>query len=723
MKLSVIRGGGRFHALISVAVVAGFAFCAAYAETYTWTGSNNGEWTGANWTNEAGETVAWTDGNDAKFTNTEALTVKVPTAVRAENITRSDSAVALTFTGEGPLSWTGVFTSPALSAKSTSFECPLADVDGKGLRFDVGGICYLRADNQHTGGTYIKNTTSKGVKAFAINGVLSGKANTDDRALGPVPANVQTNVYIQGGPVALFVDSSYDISVHKNRTFLISKDEDFYLSPNGTLRINGNIVGELSSNGYPVDTRIVATNNWSGQTVLSGTNYVGRLFVSGRLEIANGRTQVVTSGRGTGINAALFVTGNGQSYYDGKNNKLGYMLVSGGTLVNSQNGYRFQTSAYGHLDIAGGIVSLAAETGSEFLNGHNTPGKITVRDGGRLDCSKFRISQTTAGTGGELFLEKGGTVRVREMWVDFNSKRKGTVHFNGGVLQSRAGSASPSVFVTMDATNSNWEGTDFKVEAGGAIFDTSNGQNLWFGRPLLTGVAEGETDGGLTCRLANGKAVVLYANTAGSTFNGPTRLVATDTGTITGNNRTLQCRVANALPTTATLQIGPGCQAAFSSYAGAAGSSDRENADLEQTIARLEGCGKVIYNSKLTVTGAVAPVFDGVYGTLVFEKPCTLNCDYEIAGDANGCSCLELNNSRQSLSGLEPPSIAGLKLKLADGTTLNKYAAKTTYKILNAQDGFTGTFDESELPSGWTVKYEDKAAYLCYEHGLMLIVR
>ena len=721
MKLSVIRGGGRFHALISVAVVAGFAFCAAYAETYTWTGPDNGEWTGANWKNEAGETVVWTDGKDAKFTNTEALTVKVPTAVRAENITRSGSAVALTFTGEGPLSWTGEFTSPALSDKSTSFECPLADVDGKGLSFDVGGICYLRAANKHTGGTYIKNTNKNmGVKAFAINGVPNGMSNTDDRALGPVPKNVQTNVYIQGGPVALFVDSSYDISVNKNRTFLISQGEDFYLSPNGTLRINGNIVGELSSNGYPVDTRIVATDNWSGQTVLSGTNYVGRLFVSGRLEIANGRTQVVTSERGSGINAALFVTGNGQSYYDGENNKRGYMLVSGGTLVNSQDGYRFQTSAYGHLDIAGGLVSLAAAAGSEFLNGHNTPGKITVRDGGRLYCSKFRISQTTAGTGGELFLEKGGTVRVREMWVDFGNKRKGTVHFNGGVLQSSAGSASSPVCVTKDATNDNWEGTDFKVEAGGAIFDTSNGQNLWFGRPLLTGVAEGETDGGLTCRLANRKAVVLYAKTADSTFNGPTRLVATGTGE---NDRTLQCRVANALPTTATLQIGPGCQAAFSSYAGGSGSQERENADLEQTIARLEGCGKVIYNSKLTVTGAVAPVFDGVYGTLVLEKPCKLNCDYEIAGDANGCSCLELNNSRQNLSGLEPPSIAGLKLKLVDGTTLNKHAAKTTYKILNAQHGFTGKFDESALPSGWTGKYENNAAYLCYEHGLMLIVR
>ena len=721
MKLSVIRGGGRFHALISVAVVAGFAFCAAYAETYTWTGPDNGEWTGANWKNEAGETVVWTDGNDAVFNGNKENKITVGEAVKAGNISVTGGTSPIYFYGTAPLSWTGEIKS---AGGHGYIYCPLVD-DGNGLHFNFGGHLYLLGANLHTGGTHIGNTAFGALRAFIIDGVYGGASAQNDFALGPVPKTKQPNIFIEGKNVALHVGSvQKDFHVHTNRTIVIRDGQTFNVSPNGVMHIDGDIKGENEgTTAYPTGTRLRSHHQWSGLTVLHGTNMFGRLLVSGRLEIAGGKTTLITKSAGVNENAALCLTNQNEKAYSDKH---GYLMVSGGLLGNYQNAHRFQTGGYGHLDVAGGTVEMAYKGGANqneyggFLNGYDSPGKVTIRDGGLLRCSKFRLSQTTIGNGGELFLEEGGTLRVRYIGIDFKAARKGIVHFNGGRLQSLEGNSNTST--TESPSNANWAGSEFKVEAGGAIFDTSNGQHLWFGRPLLTGVAEGETDGGLTCRLANGRVVVLHDNTAGSTFNGPTRLVAADTGTITGNNRTLQCRVANALPTTATLQIGPGCRAAFSSYAGGSGSQERENADLEQTIARLEGCGKVIYNSKLTVTGAVAPVFDGVYGTLVLEKPCTLNCYYEITGDANGCSCLELNNIRQELSGLEPPSIAGLKLKLADGTTLNKHAAKTTYKILNAQNGFTGKFDESALPSGWTVKYEDKAAYLCYEHGLMLIV-
>lgn len=698
MKLSSITNGSTTLAL--------FAAVAATADIYTWTGAANKTWdtTAANWTTGGGSfNVAWADGNDAVFANASSLTVTVPGAVTAGDITKNAGNAALTFSGAGPLSWTGTFTSPALGSANISFTCPLSD-NGGGLRFDLASLCYLRAENLHTGGTHFKNSRNTSLKAFAINGAPSGVAHDNDLALGPVPETVCTNLFVEGGKVALFVDSMYDISVHENRSILVSDGADFFVSPNGTLRIKGNIVGEFDAGGYPRGTRLVATNNWSGLTVLYGSNYIGRLMVSGRLEIADGRTQTVTGSAGTALNAAVYVAGNGKTYYDGSSNKRGYLLVSGGMLANYQNGYRFQTSAYGHLDIAGGQVYLASETASEFLNGMSSPGKVTVRDGGLFRCSLFRISQTTAGSGGELFLEDGGAFRVREMWVDFGNKRKGAVHFNGGSLMSADG--NDEVSVTRQPNNANWDGTVFKVKAGGAVFDTSNGQNIWFGRPLLPGLAAGETDGGLTAKLGSGRAVVLH-DSAVCSYTGPTRLEAVGSGS---GDRTLQCRVANALPADTTLQVGPGCAAAFNDY----NDDASQRVDLAQTIRRLEGTGNLKYNSALVVTNAVAPVFDGVYGTLTFEKSCSLSGDFEISGDANGCGRLKFESAGQDIS----------KLALqVDFSGFDEDASGKTYKILDAPGGYTGRFDESDIPSNWVVRYEQTAAYLAPFRPFLMIFR
>ncbi len=696
----------------AVASAAAFAAAFAAADTYTWTGAANNKWdkTSANWTTDGGASnVAWADGNDAVFANASALTVTVHRAVMAGDITKPKTAgnVALTFKGSGPLSWTGMFSTPALGSAWVYLDCPIAD-NGNGLHFDIAAHCYLRAHNLHTGGTHIRNSRgTSGVKVLAINGGTqgTGTGNDTDLALGPVPETVCTNIFVEGGKVALYCDSSFDIPVHENRTIWIANNATNYLNPAGTLRIMGNIVGE-PVNGHPTGTRVeVGTSaDWKGLTVFHGSNHIGRLYVPGRLEIADGRTYLVTSGQGTANNAALYIVGDGKTYYDGNTNKRGYLLVSGGLLTNNQNGYRFQTSAYGHLDIAGGQVYLASETASEFLNGMSSPGKVTVRDGGLFRCSLFRISQTTAGNGGELFLEDGGSFRVREMWVDFGSKRKGAVHFNGGALMSADG--NDEVSVTRQPNNANWDGTVFKVEAGGAVFDTSNGQNIWFGRPLLPGLAAGETDGGLTAKLGSGCAVVLH-DSAECSYTGPTRLEAVGSGS---GDRTLQCRVANALPADTTLQVGPGCAAAFNDY----NDDASQRVDLAQTIRRLEGTGNLKYNSALVVTNAVAPVFDGAYGTLTFEKPCSLSGDFEISGDTNGCGRLKFERAGQDIS--------KLALKV-DFSGFDEDASGKTYKILDAPGGYTGRFDESDIPSHWVVRYEQTAAYIAPFRPFVMVLR
>ena len=696
-----------------LAVSAVWATLPSFADSLYWNGGND-TWNAvnSNWTNASGTATAWVDGSDAVIDASVARSIPVKGPVHADNLFFVNGTKAITLGDAGTLSWQG-WAQPQVGGQ-VSFACPLAD-NGNGLHFDVRGHTFLRRANTHTGGTYVKNSKSgDSMRAFAINGASKAADNPtgNDLALGPVPDTVQTNLTIKGGNVALFVDSSFTNTIHRNRTIFIEDNQTFFVSPSGRIDIMGSINGaNAGSTDYPTATRLHAygSGSWHGLTVLHGTNYFGKLQVSGRLEIADGQTTLITSGHGTETAAALYVVGNNSAY----DAQRGYLLVSGGQLVNHQNSYRFQTSGYGHLDIAGGYVGMAFNTTKaeygEFLNGLSSPGKVTIRDGGMLSCSRFRLTQANAGNGGELFLEEGGTLCVRMFGVDFKiASNKGIVHFNGGALQSQQGNAGTNV--VENATHENWAGKVFQIEEGGAIFDTSNGQNIWFGRPLVSGVAADETDGGLTCKLGSGRAVV-FDQIANHSYTGTTRLeaIGADTG-----DRTLQCRVANALPATTTLQIGPGCNAAFNEYRGAAGSAEREAGDLAQTVARVEGTGRLFHASLLSVTDAIAPVFDGIYGTLSFRKACSLAPNLEITGDANGCGCVKFESAGQS--------IAGLSLK-ADTTGLSKEKGAKFYKIVDAPNGYTGTFASTNLPENWRVVYESNAVYLAPIKAFVMVVR
>ena len=123
------------------------------------------------------------------------------------------------------------------------------------------------------------------------------------------------------------------------------------------------------------------------------------------------------------------------------------------------------------------------------------------------------------------------------------------------------------------------------------------------------------------------------------------------------------------------------------------------------------------FNEKLVVTDGISPVFDGAYGTLTIESPCSISGTYDIVGDVNGCGCVKFNN-RQDIS--------GLRLRLADGATLDEAKGRGSYyKILDAPNGVSGEFDMSELSSSWTVKYaaDGKSAYLRRRIGMRVVVR
>lgn len=647
--------------------------CVACGGTYTWKSGASGTWdtTSVNW-NDGTDDVKWSDGNDAVFGNTSAITITVSGTPVARDITQTGGG--MTFNGTGSLSWTGWLTTKG----TTTFAVPLTD-NGGGLRFDFSSHTYFNTANTHTGGTYLRSTAGNCAMILRDGG---------DATFGAVPAAKETNIVVEAGTgnVVFHADSNQDISLHANRTILIKDGATMWVGSHGILRIRGDIRGEYASNGYPTGTRLATYSAyWQNRTYLYGTNYLGRLYVEGDMEIADGQTTLVTAGQGTGTSAALYVMGNGTGY----SVKKGHLLVSGGNIYNYQNGYRFHVGSYGQVDIAGGTVSLTA---GEYLNALHSPGRTTIRDGGLLACKSFRLEQTATGDGGELFLKTNGTLRCDYIWIDYPNSGKGTVHFDGGRLQSTSGND-----IVYLPTRKEWNNHVFRVEAGGAVFDTSNGKDIRFGRPLVSGMGAGETDGGVVCELGNGRSVVM-SNLVNHAYTGPTRLVAAGTG---ADARTLRCRAADTLPAGTSLQLGPGTQAEFG--------------DMAQTVARLEGAGRVVSNALLAVTGAVAPVFDGAYGTLALEKPCSLSGNFELAGDANGCGRLKLEAAGQDIS--------GLALKVADFAALNDKARGDFYQILDAPSGYIGQFAAGNVAAPWHVRYTATAAYLFCQKGTVLVFR
>ena len=676
--------------MVSVKVVriAVVAFCGgvvavglqAQAADYTWMSSPvDALWntTSLNWNSSE----AWVDGNNAIFGSSSSKTVTLD-----GNRTAADISVnGYTFEGSSSLSWTGTMT----ISGTTTIKVPLAD-NGNGLCFAPNAHVFVCGSNLHTGGTYIGGSDDK---AF---GLYAG-----DATFGPVPATPQTNVVAMSNKYAIpYVTSSTELNA--NRHFLIEDGAWLGFAGQGrpTFRIKGEIHGEiLAGQSYPTTTHLKShyRSDWLSHVILDPgeghTNTVGTLSSLGWLEIASGVTSITAPTMTTGDGGAIGYVGGGNDFQDYR----GRLTISGGELYAppEQSFRRFHADYYGHVEVTGGKINMPK---TEYLNGLTQPAKLTIANGGEVICREFRLSQTRYGNGGEVHLNDGGRLTVSTFRMD--SDYPAVIYFNGGTVSRLNNDFAETEFIGERQSNTYYGNVHCSVLAGGAVFNPRNGYNIFWKIPLKSGVAAGETDGGLTVRGEN----IFVLTVSGSDYNGPTRLES---------GARMQCRAANALPSGTTLQMGTGTTIGFNIW------STYE--DVPQTVARLESCGRVFRNSLLAVTEAIAPVFDGAYGTLTFEKACSLNCDYEITGDANGCSCLYLEAGSNAYPAKQ--DISGLTLKMANLSVFDKGARPGRYKILDAPNGYVGKFDESCLNDDWHVVYTPTAAYLHHPHGMVLFVR
>ena len=440
--------------------------------------------------------------------------------------------------------------------------------------------------------------------------------------------------------------------------------------------------------------------DWAGTVVIGPgegiTNNLGRMYVGAGLEVTNGVFRLAAGGQkmgGHSLVEILNVTGNGSSF----SNTKGHLKLTAGELYSTQNNYS-EVSNYGHVEVVGGRINTP---NSHWLMGLTGPSKLSVSNGGEFVVGEFRLGQTKA-CKNEMYLGKGGVIRPKKLLLEYGNDQDVTFNFDGGRFQSNvADDAYSTLFYA--SSHAKWDGVNFCVREGGAVLDSSFGKHVWWARPLVSGA---EHDGGLTCVMGKNKDVVLCDKAAPCSYNGPTRTVFT-TGTNFGS---LQCRVADVLPGTTTLQIGPHTQIGFNS-------SWSSGHDLDQTVARVEGVGNVVYCTKLVVTNGIAAVFDGEYGTLTFGNTCSLAGDYTIVGNTNGCGCVKFNQNQD---------VSNLSLAFADVEKMDSHARSDHYKIVDAPNGITGTFGlAADWPRGWAVKYasDRKSVYVYHQNGTQIIVR
>ena len=662
------------------------------AADYTWKASPadaNWNLTSLNWTTDGTDAVAWTnnaaDPNNAIFGDSSTKSISVGGTRRIYDLTLNKGGY--NFSGA---SCNLIMYGTILANGNTTFG---------------GKLSSGRAD----GSIHLTSTTSTSSSEVNVNFNSSQNAYTNiylngtfvfspilDGALGPKPATPGANgIFVTDGSPTLFggTYNGKSFTVNSNRIVKISSEKSLKLASNYTFTLGCPVVADATE-GYDYSrntyVQVRGKSDWPGLIVFDPgagvTNAFGRLKVGGRGKIASGVTRVTGPGGSTEDTALLYVgrSSSATAYSD----TLGNLLVDGGELYASQQ-VNVNVSNYGQVTVTNfGKVYMPKV---DWLNGSSKNGKLTVAKDGEFTVNLLRISQSSSLS--EVHLNEGGLMEATLLCIDPSGTRNGKFRFNGGRLRSK--DAKNPFFASTSGTSLAADKAayvTFAVGENGAVFDTEL-KNLYWNASLVSDPAAGfANDGGI--HKIGGNILIL---TSTNFYNGVTWIEGGDA----------QLRVDNALPPGTTLKLSNG--GFITAYTFEKESPQRSTV---QWIGRVEGSGALKYMTQSHVTNSIAPAVDG---TIRFESRCDLRGDYEVVGNASGCSCLEVAAGQD---------ISGLTLKVADFRTFGKSADDGKYKILDAPGGFTGEFQiPAGWPKDWRVRYASDGACILQLKPLVISLR
>lgn len=492
-------------AALTLAVASSSSLCAS---TYTWTGAAGAEWnaTALNWNDGINSGVAWEDDNDAVFpASSSHMQPWINSQVSAGNVTVNG---AYTFQ-HGRIGVSGKFI--------VNSDCILGDMFGfvgNSVRIDgaTGKTiwCTFGATNSTHGLTYLEG----GIRLNAAG----------DRLFGPVPIVPSENIVVESGSPLLIAAAS--MALDANRSIRIASGATLTLGTGSgnAFTINGVISGTPDASLGFVTEKCISLPYYGGTVVFAPgagrTNDVGRLHVKqSSLLLASGTTRVGNAANNDGglaTEAALYVQGNGSAYDATRGN----LVVDGATLYDSQtsaNNYRYvSVNDYAQITVQnGGRIVMP---GTQWLN---VTGKITVGDG-EFVANYLRVSQSDVS---EINLDEGGLIAVNRLGIDPGSaKHACQFKFDGGRLQSRSGSSAfLGSMSSSTATDASWSTVVFSVGEKGAGFDTTNGQNIYWTRPLVSRTTSGVDDGGIFVLGSDPTVGVIFSGAAtNSSYTGST---------------------------------------------------------------------------------------------------------------------------------------------------------------------------------------------------------
>lgn len=637
------------------------------ADTLTWMASPadaNWNLSSFNWNSGA----LWTDGSDAIFPAVSSQKRIALSGTRTAHDVTLDGA-GYNFSG-ALLKVTGKVT---VNAATATFA---AGFGGDSVR--IGGpstaIAYMgyMANNPPT----VKTTYLEDEVVIAPNHAY---CFAQAAPAAPTPNIVVTGV----GPSIFFNNGTSANTMGSARRVRVAAGSTLHLGASGSISWN-NLAAEPSP-GIDFNTNSVVDvpGKWSGLVTLNPTvgttNAIGRLSIGGRAKVTGGTTRLGAPKLATGAGALLYVDGNSSAFSATRGN----FAVEGATLFASDSPRYVEVSHYGQVSVSGG--GRVYMPGAEWLNGLNGPGRLTIGNG-EFAVDTLRVSQSGSARS-EVNLNEGGVMRVSQLRMDNASVA--TFAFNGGTFQSTRSVDARTLFTQ---TGSRWANVSFTVGEKGANFDTSNGIDIWWDRPLLSGAA---ADGGIR---KTGAGILVFR--AASAYTGPTVL---ESGRI-------QARVDHAVPDGTTLRLGGGADTKFSA---STYETETPVRNTVQVIDRVEGSGILDNMTASTVTNSIAP---SVGGVIEFETVCSLSGNFEISGDAAGCGRMKVAADQD---------ISGLSLVAGDMAGMDADAETGIYTILDAPGGYTGRFAVAgSFPSDlWRVRYTGTAVVLVPVKPFVMVLR
>ena len=536
------------------------------------------------------ETIAVTDSLDVA-----GLQVQVaPSDGTSPSILHSAGTLSITaLSGEGIPTNTGILLLATENGSSGSYQMTGGSLSISGGKFsyfgdDGDGIGMVIGHNSGNGSFTLSGATTSltsearilvgsagGTGAFTqTNGTVttkglivgdgnfSGAASTAEGTVGTYEMNggtltvnterftvgrYGTGAFIQNGGTVnanggLYIGDNAGTAL--DGVTAIRGDGTYELKNNGTLNVNGMIIGWLGTgtftqtNGTVTNTGGMTIGDWSGN--IGGTPYHGEgtyNIESGSLSVT-GQTSVGTNGgngtlniNGGTVTAGLVLVGTSSN-----SNSTGTINVNGGSATFSQAW--IGDGGTGHLNITNATVTVNSRL--NVGNHSNSTGTITVNNGGTLIGSGIWYighGQSTS----TITVNTGGTISGSHEW---------RVGSNDG------GDPGGTGYLNVNGGTATHTGSWFIVGSGSSTIGEVNLTSGSISSSASVNIGEGNNAQG-TIKISGG--TFTHTGTSfniGRSANGTGTLEISGTGTLSSSASSF--RLAQETSSTGTLKLGNG---------------------------------------------------------------------------------------------------------------------------------------------------------------------